>query len=153
MRKPMSAVLATSLALLYASSLAAQKQEPPPVGAPKDLKLPPKREFTLPNGMAVTLVPFGTVPKVAVVLAVRAGRVNETKQQVWLSDLTGDLMQEGTTTIPAEQLAEKTAAMGGDLSVNVGYDQTTVGGEVLGERAADMVRLVADVAMSPRLPA
>jgi zinc protease len=146
-------VVSAALALAMAAPALAQKQAPPPVGPPKDLKLPAKRELTLPNGMAVTLVPFGTVPKVAVVLAVRAGRINETKDQVWLSNLTGDLMQEGTTTIPAALLAEKTAAMGGDLSVNVGYDQTTVGGEVLGERAADMVRLVADVAINPRLPA
>jgi len=140
------------IALALASPAAAQKQESPPIGAPKDIELPARREFALPNGLAVTLVPFGTVPKVAVVLAVRAGRINESKDQVWLSDLTGDLMQEGTSTIPAAQLAEKIAAMGGDLSVNVGYDQTTVGGEVLGERAADMVQLVADVAINPRLP-
>jgi zinc protease len=146
-------VISAALALGLTSPAFAQKQQPPAVAAPKDLKLPAKRELTLPNGMAVTLVPFGRVPKVAVVLAVRAGRINETRDEVWLSDLTGDLMQEGTTTIPAAELAEKTAAMGGDLSVNVGYDQTTVGGEVLGERAADMVRLVADVAMNPRLPA
>jgi predicted Zn-dependent peptidase len=153
MQKLMSGVLPGLLALGLASSAAAQKQSPPPVGAPQDLKLPPKRELTLPNGMAVTLVPFGTIPKVAVMLAVRAGRINETPDQVWLSDLTGDLMEEGTTSVPAAELAQRTAAMGGDLSVTVGYDQTTIGGEVLGERAADMVRLVADVARNPRLPA
>ena len=154
MQKLMTRVVQIGLALaLVSPALAQQKQNPPPVGAPRDLKLPPKRELTLPNGMAVTLVPFGTVPKVAVMLAVRAGRVNETADQVWLSDLTGDLIEEGTTSIPAAQLAERTAAMGGDLSVNVGYDQTTIGGEVLGERAADMVRLVADVARNPLLPA
>jgi predicted Zn-dependent peptidase len=132
--------------------VAAQKETPPPAGAPKDFKLPSKREFTLDNGMAVTLVPFGTVPKAAVMLAVRTGRINETADQVWLSELVGDLMQEGTKTLSAAHLAEATARMGGSLSVGVEYDLTTIGGEVLGERAQDMIRLVADVTRNPLLP-
>lgn len=131
---------------------AAQKQTPPPVGTPKDFKLPAKREFMLSNGMAVTLIPFGTVPKAAVTLAMRAGRINEKADQVWLSELTADLLQEGTTTLDAAHLAEEMAGMGGSLSVTVDYDLTTIGGEVLAERAPDMIRLVADVARNPRLP-
>jgi len=149
----MRGIVPVILAVTPAAPALAQKQEPPPAGTPKDLKLPPRREITLPNGLAVTLVPFGTVPKAAVVLAVRAGRVNERPDQVWLSQLTADLMQEGTKTISSAKLAELTAGMGGDLSVTAGYDQTTIGGEVLGERAADMVALVADVARNPLLPA
>ncbi len=138
---------------LVALPAAAQKQAPPAVGAPKDFTLPPKREFTLPNGMQVTLVPFGTVPKVNVSLAVRAGRINQGPNQVWLADLTGDLMNEGTVTRTAAQVAEQAAAMGGEVSVGVGSDETSVNGSVLSERAADLVRLVADVARHPRLPA
>lgn len=130
----------------------AQKQTPPPAGTPKDFKLPAKREFTLPNGMAVTLVPFGTVPKAAVTLAIRTGRINEKSDQVWLSKLTGDLLQEGTRTLDAARFAEEMAGMGGSLSVTVGYDLTSIGGEVLAERAPDMIRLVGDVARNPRLP-
>jgi zinc protease len=146
-------IVPAALFLISAAPLPAQKQEPPPAGTPKDLKLPAKRELTLPNGMAVTLVPFGTVPKVAVILAVRAGRADEAGDEVWLSELTADLMQEGTTSTPAAKLAEQIAGMGGDLSVNAGYDLTTIGGEVLAERAPDMVRLVAEVATHPLLPA
>jgi zinc protease len=62
-------------------------------------------------------------------------------------------MQEGTRTLSAARLAEEMARMGGSLSVGVEYDLTTIGGEVLGERAPDMIRLVADVARNPLLPA
>ncbi|HZI72802.1 MAG TPA: hypothetical protein VFD73_01990, partial [Gemmatimonadales bacterium] len=102
----MRAIVPVILAVTAAAPALAQKQEPPPVGTPKDLKLPPRHEISLPNGMAVTLVPFGTVPKAAVVLAVRAGRVNERTDQVWLSQLTADLMQEGTRTISSAKVAE-----------------------------------------------
>ena len=140
-------------ALAIPAAAVAQKETPPPVGAPKDFRLPPKREFTLPNGMQVTLVPFGTVPKVNVSLTVRAGRINQGPNQIWLADLTGDLMNEGTVTRTAAQVAEEAAAMGGAVSVAAGSDQTWVNGSVLSERAADLVRLVADVARHPRLPA
>ncbi|HEU4680148.1 MAG TPA: pitrilysin family protein [Gemmatimonadales bacterium] len=149
----MKPLLWTVLPVLLAAPAAAQKQTPPPVGTPKDFKLPAKRELTLSNGMAVTLVPFGRVPKAAVVLVVRTGRINERADQVWLSELTGDLMQEGTKTLSAARLAEEMAGMGGGLTVAVKYDLTTIGGEVLGERAPDMIRLVADVTRNPLLPA
>jgi zinc protease len=138
--------------LIVAYPAAAQKQAPPPVGTPKDVRLPQMRELTLPNGMGVTLVPFGKVPKVAVTLAVQAGRINERADQVSLSDVTAQLMEEGTRTRSAAALADEVATMGGDLDVDAGEELTTVGGEVLAEHAADMVRLVADVARDPLLP-
>jgi zinc protease len=152
MRTMIRTLLCGTISLAATVPLAGQKQTPPPVGTPKDFKLPASRELKLPNGMLVTLVTFGTVPKVAVTLAVRAGRINEREDQVWLSEVTGDLMAEGTTSLDAARLAEQVAGMGGNLSVTVGYDLTTIGGEVLGERAPDMIRLVADVARNPRLP-
>lgn len=136
----------------FAAGRAQQKQTPPPGGKPKDFTLPAKREFTLPNGMKVTLVPFGTIPKATVSLAVRVGNVNEGPNEVWLANVTGDLMNEGTTSLTSADLAERTAGMGGSLGVGVGPDQTTIGGSVLAESAPAFVRLVADVAQHPRFP-
>ena len=148
------ALSALAIALpALAAPLAAQRETPPPVGQPKDFRLAAKREFTLPNGMQVTLVPFGTVPKATVTLTVRAGRIDQRANEVWLADLTGDMMNEGTRTRTAAQVAAEAAGMGGALSIFVSSDRTEIGGEVLGEHAADMVRLVADAARNPRLPA
>lgn len=135
-----------------AATYAQQKQQPPPGGKPKDFTLPAKREFTLPNGMAVTLVPFGTVPKATVSLAIRVGNVNEAPNETWLADITGDLMNEGTTSRTSAQIAELTAGMGGSIGIGVGDDQATIGGSVLAERTPDFVRLVADVVQHPRFP-
>jgi len=148
-----SLLLALALAVAPAGAATAQqKVTPPPGGEPKDFTLPVKREFTLPNGMSVTLVPFGTVPKATVSLAIRVGNVNEGPEEVWLADITGDLMNEGTASRTAAQLAELTAGMGGGINIGVGPDQTTIAGAVLGERAPDFVRLVADVVQHPRFP-
>jgi predicted Zn-dependent peptidase len=130
-----------------------QKQKPPEGGTPKPFTLPKKETFTLKNGMRVTLVPYGTVPKVTVSAAVRAGNLNEGAEQIWLANITGTMLKEGTTTRSAEQLAQAAARMGGDISVGVGADLTTVGGDVLSEFGPDLVGLIADVLQHPLLPA
>ncbi|MGH9902884.1 MAG: M16 family metallopeptidase, partial [Pyrinomonadaceae bacterium] len=130
-----------------------QKQTPPAGSAPKSFTIPPKQTFTLKNGMKVTFIPYGTVPKVTVSAVVRAGNINETPAQTWLADLTGAMLKEGTTTRTAEQIAQEAARMGGSINVGVGMDQTTVGGDVLSEFGPELVKLMADVIQRPLLPA
>ena len=79
--------------------------------------------------------------------------IDEQSDQVWLADFTTDMMNEGTTSRTASQIAQDAAAMGGRLSVSAGLDLSNVQTEVLSERAADAVRLVADVAQHPLFPA
>jgi zinc protease len=131
---------------------AAQKQVPPEGGTPKDFSLPKKQQFKLSNGMEITLVPYGMIPKVTISAVVRAGNINEKENQVWLMDLLGDLMKEGTKNRSAEQVAQEAAAMGGDVNVAVGPDVTTVSGSVLSEFGPNLVRLLGDVIRNPLLP-
>ncbi len=114
--------------------------------------MPAPKTFTLDNGLTVTLVPYGTVPKVAVRLAVLTGNADEKANEVWLADLTADLLSEGTQTRSAAQIAEEAARMGGSLDVTVGENRTDIGGDVLSEFGPQMVALVADVARNPKLP-
>ncbi|MGH7496533.1 MAG: M16 family metallopeptidase [bacterium] len=129
-----------------------QKQVPPEGGKPKDFKLPERQTFTLDNGLGVTLVPYGSLPKVTLQLVVRAGKLNETAQEVWLADLTGDLMKEGTKSRTAEQIAQEAASMGGQVNIAVGPDQTTISGEVLSEFGPGLTTLIADLARNPLFP-
>jgi zinc protease len=138
-------------ALLLAAPAAAQKQAPPAPGAPKDFRVPPRYAFTLPNGMHVSMVPYGTVPKVFVRLIVRGGHQLESASEVNLSDLSADMMQEGGAGArTGEQLARDVASMGGVVTVNAGPDRSNIAGDVLSERGPDFVRVVADVARHPR---
>ena len=98
------------------------------------------------------MVPFGVVPKVTIRLVVQAANVHEQKEQVWLADLTGNMMEEGTTALTADALAREFAAMGGQLGVGVGPDTATVSTDVLSDHGAKAVQLIADVAQRPRLP-
>jgi zinc protease len=150
--KTRTALVSAALAFALVPALRADKQSPPPPAAPKGFSVPKPRTFTLDNGMAVTLVSYGTVPKVTVRLAILTGNVNEGPNQVWLADLVGDMLSEGTATRTASQIAEDAAKMGGSLDVTVGENRTEVGGDVLSEFGPEMVGLVADVALHPKFP-
>ena len=143
---------AVAAALALAAPALAQ-ETPPPGGTPRNFDLPDTETFALDNGLEVTLAPYGATPKVFVQLVVRTGNIDESQDQVWLADLTGDLMQEGTATRSAEDIAREAASMGGSLNVGVGLDQTTLGGDVLSEFAPGLVELVADVVRNPVFPA
>jgi zinc protease len=152
------AVAATPGLLLCAAaalttSLGAQGKETPPApAAPRDFVLPAKHEFALPNGLRVTLVPYGRLPLATISLVVRTGAIDEGPQQVWLAQLMGDYLQQGTTSRSAAAVAQSVAGMGGNLSVTVDADQSTIEGAVLGDSAAAFVTLVADVVQHPSFP-
>ena len=137
---------------LVAPAAAQTRQPPPPPGQPKDFVIPKVQRFTLPNGLAVTMAPFGQVPKVTVRLVVQAANLHERKDQVWLANLTGEMLREGTASTTADALARQFAGMGGALDVAVGPDKAALTTDVLAESGPQAVRLIADVAQRPRLP-
>ncbi|MEJ7646444.1 MAG: pitrilysin family protein [Chryseolinea sp.] len=130
----------------------AQKQTPPVGGTPKDFKLPPKKSKTLDNGLKTIMVQYGSIPKVTVQLIIKTGNVHEAANEVWLADLTGKLMREGTSSMDSKTISSKVAGMGGQLDISVGMDQVTVSGTVLSEFASDLVKVIADIVMNPSFP-
>jgi zinc protease len=130
----------------------AQKQTPPEGAPPKPFTVPAGESYTLPNGMKVTLVLYGIIPKAAISVAVDAGNLNEGKNRVGVADLTAELFKEGTVMWTSQQLAEETGRMGSTLNVVVGPDQTKLELDVLQEFAPEGIRLLADALEHPRLP-
>ncbi len=130
----------------------AQKQLPPEGSQPKDFILPEKETFSLDNGLKVTLVHYGSVPKVNVRFAVRAGNINEAENEVWLADLATDYLNEGTATKTAKQVAESAAQIGGSISTTCRTDLISVSGEALAEFAPELIGLLSDVIIKPLFP-
>ncbi|HWY45442.1 MAG TPA: pitrilysin family protein [Candidatus Sulfotelmatobacter sp.] len=145
-------LLAVGTILLTAIPANAQKQTPPQGSAPKPFTVPAHETYSLPNGMKVTLVPYGNLPKVTVSLVVNSGNLNEAAELPGLADLTGHLMKEGTKTRSSKRVAEEAADMGGTLDINVGADESDVSTDVLSEFGPKGVALVADVTRNPLFP-
>ncbi|TMQ06185.1 MAG: insulinase family protein [Deltaproteobacteria bacterium] len=144
--------LSTLAALLVAAAAHADKQAPPPPAPPRPFALPQHQDVALDNGARITTVPYGAVPKATIELFIRGGASEDSAQQVWLSELMGTSLGEGTRSRPAAQLAQAAAAMGGDLDVTVEPDQITIAIEVLSEFAPRAIALVADVVRNPTFP-
>lgn len=143
---------AATLVSLAAPAYAQDREAPPTPSEARPFTLPAVTSYELPNGMKVTLVPYGKTPQVTVLAAVRTGNIDD-GANVWLSDMTGDMMQKGAGGRTASQIAEAAASMGGNLSLGVGLDSVTASTGVLGEYAADAVKLLADVLIRPDFPA
>jgi zinc protease len=149
---PNKILLVLTVAFAMAVPLQAQKQTPPEGGPAKAFTVPANETYTLANGMKVTLVPYGIIPKVTVSAAIDAGSINESSDHVGLSSLTADLLKEGTQSLTSEQLADATAKMGSTLDVTANEDQTIAQLDVLSEFGPRAVMLLADVLEHPRLP-
>ncbi|HEX7191038.1 MAG TPA: insulinase family protein, partial [Thermoanaerobaculia bacterium] len=146
----------TLAALLLASAAFAQmpaKETPPAAGPAKPFTLPAVTKFDLPNGLRVRLVQYGSVPKTTVRLAIQTGNADEGPNETWLADLTGEMLQQGTTSRTAEQVAREMASMGEDLAVNTGPNDVSLGADVFSESAPRFIALLADVVQHPLFPA
>lgn len=150
-RLTLRTIFAAAVAALVLGSASAREM-PPEGGTPKPFKVPASTTVSLANGMSVTLVPFGTIPKATISITVPAGNRYE-GDQAWLADLAGQMLVEGAGTRDADGLAAAAADMGGEIGVGVSVDTTTAGLDVLSEFAPDAIALLADVLQRPTLPA
>ena len=138
---------------MLAAPLAAQSFPPaPPIAPPKPFAIPASETYTLPNGLTVSLIPWGVAPKAYVVLNVYAGNLND-GPQTWMADLTAAMLKEGAGGRSSADLARAAASLGGNVATGTDEASTNVSIDVLSENAAAAVALIGDVAIRPTLPA
>lgn len=152
-----SIALAAALAATVAPPLLAQtpqaapaRETPPPPGEPRDLNLPAIETYRLANGMQVTMIPFGSVPKVTLSLRIRAGLFDQEKYGT--SDFTSALMNEGAAGQSAVAVAQRAGDMGGSIGVGNGQEFFSASISVLSEFGPQATALLADVVRRPNLP-
>jgi zinc protease len=141
-----------TIALCTLPLAAQEKQAPPAGGPPKPFNVPAHESYALPNGMKVTLVPYGNLPKATLSLVVRSGNLNDPTDMPGLADIAGKLMKEGTASRSSKQIAEEAAGMGGAVNITVGPDESDVTTDVLSEFGAKAAALLADVVEHPLFP-
>lgn len=142
----------TGLILLTFTAFAQEKETPPPGGQPQDFKLPERQVVKLDNGLELIMIPYGAVPKATINITVKTGNIHEGENEVWLADLVGDLMEEGSATMTSREVADKMAGMGGDLNIGVGPHTTSLSSSVLYEFTPEAIKVMADVLKNPKFP-
>ncbi|HEY3938642.1 MAG TPA: pitrilysin family protein [Bryobacteraceae bacterium] len=139
-----------SSALLLAAEIDRTK---PPVTPPiPDVKLPAAEEFQLDNGLRVVVSRDPRFPLATIRLAFLAGSKYDPKDAPGLSGNVADLLNQGTTSRSASQIAIASADLGGQIAANSSEDVLTVAGSCLSENTAAFLGLLADVAQNASFP-
>ena len=126
----------------------------PGAGAAKAVSVPVPQSFELPNGLTVIALPrTGGVPVVSATLVMRSGSDANPLEKPGLASFTSDVLDQGTATRNAVQLAEEVAQIGASLSTGTSRDASTVSTSSLSRNFPAALSLLADVALRPSFPA
>ena len=117
----------------------------PPVGQLAALDFPDIVHTKLSNGIPIDYVQRGAVPVTQVALAFDAGSAADTPQGQGLAAMTMDLLDEGTSKLSSQQVAETEERLGADVGTSNGSDRSYVTLNALSPNLAPSLDLMSDV--------
>ena len=122
---------------------------PPRPLAARDVRFPAYEVRTLPNGLQVVVVEHREQPAVSLRAIVRAGSAQDPAGRPGVAAMVSMLLDQGTESRTAQQVAETIDAAGGLLNTGLGRDLSFVNTVVMKDDLALGMRLVADLLRSP----
>jgi predicted Zn-dependent peptidase len=126
--------------------------KPPELAPPPALDLPPIVTRTLENGLSLMIVEQHELPVADFIMLVRTGGEADPSRRGGLASLTADMLDEGTTTRNALQIADQTAFLGADLSTSSGWDRSVVAIHTTTAQLDSALALFGDVLLHPAFP-
>lgn len=141
-------ILGTSLTILSCSTKVTVDRSvaPKPTSAPA-INIAKPVSFTLENGLKVFVVENHKLPKVSFQLTVDTDPVLE-KNKVGLSDLTGELISEGTLSKTKEQIDNEIDFIGASLRTYAGGVYVSS----LSKHSDKALEIASDLMMNPSFP-
>ena len=124
-------------------------ERPPRPIASRDVKFPPYAVKTLSNGLQVIAVSHHEQPAVSLRLLVRAGAAQDPEGRPGVAALAATLLDQGTTTRSAEQIANAIDSIGGALGTGAGSDLSFIQAIVMKDSLNFGLDLVSDLAQHP----
>jgi zinc protease len=121
-----------------------------PAAGPEPLfQVPEYKRFKLKNGASVILAEFHDLPLVEMHLVVRSGGASNPPGDAGLADLTANLLDEGTKTRSALQIAEQIGELGAALSTSSSWDASVVTLSTIARNFDAALGIWADVVVHP----
>ena len=149
----MSALAGVALILALAVPLTAQApwpmERPPRPLAARDVDFPPYEIRTLPNGLQVVVVSHHEQPSVSLRMLIKAGAAQDPKDKPGVASMTAGLLDQGTTTKGAQEIASAIESVGGGIGVGAGNDLTFLNAVALKHDLPLVLDLVADIVRNP----
>ncbi|MFA6219308.1 MAG: pitrilysin family protein [Erythrobacter sp.] len=119
---------------------------PQPVGP---LTFPTVERAKLANGIEVTLARRTAIPKLAISVEFDAGYAADGAAHAGTQSLMMDLLEEGTTSRSAVQIAEEQERLGAQIGIDSSLDTSTVSMNALTSNLAPSLALMADIVRNP----
>ena len=122
----------------------------PDPGPARKANIPPTAEKTLANGLKVVVATRRATPLVTTTLYLRSGAEVDPPQLAGLAAMTAGLLDKGTATRSAPQIAEAADSLGGGINTGAGWDSSSAAITVTTPKLGAALDLLADVTLHPK---
>ncbi|NBW10401.1 MAG: insulinase family protein [Caulobacteraceae bacterium] len=149
-REPYAEAAADKPAPIPAPEIQRVARDPmPAIGQVPDLVFPAVERATLSNGIKVVYAHVDTVPVTKVAIDFNAGYAADAADHLGAQAMMLDLLDEGTTTRDANQLAEEKERLGAAINVGASMDRTSADLSTVTANLTPSLTLLADVVRNP----
>ena len=131
---------------------ALDRSKPPAIGTDKPFAAPEVKTAKLENGLEIFVVERKELPKVAVMLATRAGTVADPAGKEGVAHLTATTVELGTKTKQALEIEDALGDLGTSLSASAARESSQLTFQTLKRNLAPAISIFADVARNPVFP-
>src|SRR5215831_20375093 len=135
--------------LMTSCTARAQRDEPPTPQPLGRVDFPSYEKKVLPNGLTVYALEYHEQPIVAVRLMITAGAERDPANLPGVASFTAELLNKGTKTRSATQIAETIDQVGGSLEASANMESTNVTARALTDSINVAFELMNDVVMNP----
>jgi zinc protease len=144
--------LAAPALLAGVPAAAAAQATPPAPLEQRPIRFPQFTETTLPNGLRILVVENHALPVANLNLYVRSGSSSDPADRLGLAQMTATLLDKGTATRTAVQIAETVEGVGGSIGAGADQDNVTASVGVLSDQLPLAFELLSDVVLRPSFP-
>jgi zinc protease len=114
------------------------------------VRLPEHSEIELANGLKVLFIKDSSLPRVTIMSLVASGAIRDPKGKAGLSYLTASMLDEGSEKHSSAEIAERLESLGADLSIQPGYDFTSLSIRGLSYTRQALLDSFLEILLSPK---
>ncbi len=128
-------------------------QRTPPSALPsQDIELPAIQKSVLSNGLSVWLVEHHTLPHVGLNLVLNAGTDHDPPSLPGLAGFTAEMMEAGTETMSALEIADRLDYIGAAMAVHASLDATAASLYTLTKHMGEALSVFGEIFAAPVFP-
>ncbi len=132
--------------------VAKQKAALPKQGATVKFALPSIEKTKLSNGLNVWIVKNNELPIVSMNMVFNSGSANDSADKFGVSSWTASMLNQGTTTRSAVDIANQLQSIGASVGAGSGWDSSSVSMQTLTKNLDQALKLYSDVILNPSFP-